>query len=375
MSLQYLVTSYSGLYGLFGHEQKEQKYTCRQIYPESCFGIAHGLHRTYMFVGLKFHEDRFRPNHSGIIVSFLMKNNELHDWVLEVPNGLDFTVHQITVNASTLYVQETHVQKIKAFDLDEQGHVVISRDYAKERVPYLYHDVSLYHEVLSQYKGYNDEIKLSIWSCNADNHLNNVESINKLLSPRDVGDLEKATHFRYLPSYMETTEYDEPRSNYRHVNAMLPTLDGREMYVLSPWIHRKNIYNSNSTAVPATILTFSLPEFKKIREVVTDIWSIPHDLLHIPKMSNCVYTVTSDCQIEKIDVTTGKRVESPIGFENTKELYKRGLYYDKDRSVFLVGSGNVILEVDGVGNTISSCPIPCQPCCILAYKEARISID
>jgi hypothetical protein len=287
-----------------------------------------------------------------MIVSFSVdENHSITNFTIEVPSGIQTTTHQIAICDRVLYVQETGIQRVRAFDLDEDGHVIVDR--SRRAVD----------------AGIDEPFTCSArfkW------YLNNS-------SNRDLED-------------MPIGWYSDDR--YRHINALIPSSDGSQMFMLSPWIEKlenKNFANSNhipgknffihtwsngslvnitdklgTPRAPASIITYSMPGFVKSHEVSTPYTSFCHDLVIDPINSNVVMMVTSDCEIVRIDTTTGCNIGSNISFSNAGQRWKRGLTFDGNK--YAVGCAKTIQVLSSDGELLALHNVPAFPCCLVQTR-------
>lgn len=416
-----LFTSYEGLYSL-----DETTGDVKKLRGAGCFGLVYYAERKryYMFMLRYTNSYPGFPVDTGMIVSFSFVDGQLEDFTVEVPSGIQTDTHQIAILDRTLYVQETGIQRIRAFDLDEgnDDHVFVSPEYGVERLsPQVELDVPLSSSLSSNLSvaaafdvaQANGTFDRNAWiasnvgsprtiaagvdepyACNTRfmRYLNNsnreaiwFDNVSQSNLPGDVSALK--------PTEMPTGWFSDDR--YRHLNAISPSADGSRMFMLSPWIVKTENKNFQTTEhipgknfflhtwsngvmvditsklgsprAPASIITYTMPGFVKSHEVSTPYNSFCHDLVTDPCNSNVLLMVTSDCEIVRIDTTTGCKVGSNASFSNAGLKWMRGLIYDGDK--YIVGCAKTIQVLGSNGDLVAVHNVPAFPCSLAFNKN------
>lgn len=276
---KYWVSSREGLF-LFDVETGKSK----RFFKQSCFGCCVGHQRVFLFSYNEF--ERTLPTSSGMIVSFKYEEYaeyaEIYDVRIEV-TGLDNGVHQIVLHEDKLWVQETYIQQLKSFDLDDEEHVI----------------------------QYTDKV---------------------------VHPFERAVIYHYLESPMyDTQEFRSSHANYRHMNSI--TFQDGFAYILSSYLGRI----AACAKQKPTISIFTQDFKRKLAEIDLPESCIPHDIVMLG--SQCLY-VTNTGTITKFDIVNNKILEK-YPFHVSEKKWQRGLSFDGERFVVGSGQTIQLISKSG----------------------------
>lgn len=375
----YIMTSYEGL---FEFDETNGKF--RILLNVGCFGICKYLDRFFITVSTGqplagFHPHLANTNANtttntridaikdsstmytqfGSVWSFKYGSQGLTDIRIDVPTGLDQSAHGLTFSNNTMYVIETCLQRIRAYDVTEDGRVILNADL------FDLHVTHMSEHTLSVVNLIDFERGSSAGKRESDSPRVYTLFGNKALSPGR----------RFLDAQNIYTE------SYRHINA-INCLGNGDLIILnsclSDWDENKNLKLNPHISVLTPnksqgkiehVRDTPIPGAKRTRE--SDIY---HDLVPDPNQPDVFLTVCNDSTIVRVscqkDVDASFVLE-PIPISDTQisalEINTiprvRGLAYDG--KTYIVASKDTIQVIDEETHQVKIFKSYCIPCAII----------